>query len=709
MPNLSELPLKSAYHKGDDDIANGFYIPCMLRADIYNRAVGFFSSTVYILAWEGLKEFVKRGGKIKIICSPVLSTVDKQAINEGYSAKQREALSEELKIEIEKLFQNSFLDKPVRVLSSLITLGVVDIKIAVPNKPVDGRVKRIFHDKVGIFIDEHSNAVVFKGSMNESWTALSLDGNIESVDVFVSWDEGRDKERVNNEIEYFERLWKNIYPGVSIIDFTEVAPEIFQKVADINSWEHLVDEILSDISLSSIFLPDKKIGGRVLRTYQVDALLTWINMGRRGILEHATGSGKTLTALSAIRYSLKKGEIPLIFVPSELLLKQWTSEVKETLNDINPRILLCGGGNTSWREENLLKLWSKPSTIPKIIISINQTAIQPEFVGNLVQGEHLLIVADEVHRLGSTENKKLLQIKSGPRLGLSATPRRAGDPDGTKEIIDYFGGIVQPPFTLQDAVDAGALTPYFYYVHKVYLTSSEQAQWNEITKKIGKIFVRTKEIPIDSFARERIKSLLIQRSRIVKNAHNKLTTAVTVLNEYYKPGQKWLIYCDTKVQMHFVHKAILTAGMESVEYYSTMEGDRDQTLALFSSNGGIVVSIRCLDEGVDIPTATHALILASSKNPREFIQRRGRVLRRAIDKHLAYIHDTIVVPVDQDPDSPVGIAILEGEIVRAIEFGKSAKNPSAIIDLQKIALDFNLDIDRYYNEGFEDDENNDTD
>lgn len=146
-------------------------------------------------------------------------------------------------------------------------------------------------------------------------------------------------------------------------------------------------------------------------------------------------------------------------------------------------------------------------------------------------------------------------------------------------------------------------------------------------------------------------------------------------------------------------------GIDAQEYHSQMQGDKERTLRDFELNGGAVVSIRCLDEGVDIPSVTHALILASSKNPREFIQRRGRVLRRFPGKHLAFIHDLLVLPGENasiQQGTPSGTAILEGELARAIEFGNMALNPGAITELQRIADRYGLDIGSLIDEGFED-------
>ena len=250
MSDLSKLKIKPAYHKGEDDIANGFYIPCLNHACSYERAVGYFSSTIYFLAWDGLKDFVKSGGKIKIVCSPVLNENDLKAIEDGYHQRLQEDLSINIASQIESFLNDSYLNKPTRILATLVSLEVIDIKIAIPISYSDVMIHRLFHDKVGIFRDKFDNTIVFKGSMNESLMGLSNDGNIESIDVFVSWEKERDEIRIKNEIEYFEKIWDNKYPTLNVIDFPDVAKDIFSRVSEPNAWENWIDEVNEGISIS---------------------------------------------------------------------------------------------------------------------------------------------------------------------------------------------------------------------------------------------------------------------------------------------------------------------------------------------------------------------------------------------------------------------------------------------------------------------------
>lgn len=706
MSGLASLPLKTDYRKGRDDIARDFYLPCMSAAGRYDRAVGFFNSAIYIIAWPSLKDFVVRKGKMRLICSPVLPPRDIDAMEAGYSERFEQDNGEKLRDDIGYMLATPYLYKPTAVLATLIALEVVDVRIAFMKKTP--RHDHLFHDKLGLFRDGFGNTVAFKGSMNETWAGLSADGNLESVDVFLSWEHSREANRVKEHEAYFDALWENQcqHEGVTVRKFPEIARSELVSAADAKRWPDLVDEICREIEAAERFEAGQTGGGKTLRPHQSGAIQRWEEQGRRGILEHATGSGKTFTAICAMRDALSRREVPLIVVPSELLLDQWHRELTENLPDVKPQILRCGAGHTKWRDDGLIGPWTRAgSDTPRIVLSTMQTAAMIEFRSAIRQGSHVFLVADEVHRVGSPNHLHLLALDTGPRMGLSATPRRAGDPDGTTRILDYFNGVVPPPFTLQDAIESGALTPYFYYVHTVTLTNTEQTQWDEITKRIRRISA------INASAKEpdpdQIKKLLIERARLLKQAQGKASVAAAIMATNYRRGERWIVYCDDLAQLAAVRAQLARHGLESTEYHSAMTGDKEQTIRLFEVNGGIVVSIRCLDEGVDIPSVTHALILASSKNPREYIQRRGRVLRRADGKSMAHIHDVLVLPsAVETPDEGEDprLNILGGEITRSLEFGRSALNPAAITDLERIALRFSKDYKALLNTGYEDDE-----
>ncbi|ALS28818.1 DEAD-like helicases superfamily protein [Paenibacillus sp. 32O-W] len=706
--NLNCFDFKTDYNKATDDIANEFYLPCMENSIKYDRISGYFGSTIYIIAWTALKRFVENGGKMRIICSPYIVEADQTAISEGYNARSSEVIVEALIKEINGLFEDTYLSKPTRALACLVALDVIDIKIAILESDAAPEVKRLFHDKVGIFQDAAMNCVGFRGSMNETFKGLSSDGNIESIDVFPNWLEGRDKKRVENAIKYFNELWENNIKSINVFDFPKAAKDLFTKYASTDKWQELVEEVKEQIDLGKKWTAERKNGGRIPRPHQIQALENWEHNGRRGIFEHATGSGKTYTAMCAIRQAIDRNEIPLVLVPSTELLTQWKKELTEVFSDIDVTFLICGDGNNSWKKMGHLSAWTQRSvTKKKIIIATMDTAASDQFLNGVEQGEHLFMVADEVHRLGSPFRRRVFRINTGARLGLSATPRRFGDEEGTNAIFSYFGGIIPPPFTLKDAISSEVLTKYFYYPHEIKLSNNEQKDWDAITEELSRYIVTNMKpgLEIQNLMDDtRVKTLLIQRARIIKNAAAKVELVLHVLKQHFLKGQRWIVYCDNRGQLGEVLTLLLNNGFDAYEYHSDMEGDKEATLRYFAINGGVLVSIKCLDEGVDIPATTHALIIASSKNPREFIQRRGRILRRAEKKPFAYLHDAIVTPNRVDEGDLKQLSIIEAELARAIQFGEWAENPSCITKLRNVAIDFNIDFVRSVTGGYEDEE-----
>ena len=708
MQCLREYEFKRAYHKPEDDIASDFYLPAVGASITYDRAVGYFSSTIFLLAWPSLRAFAAAGGKMRLICSPILSESDHEALRDGYSERAEIEAGHAIAESFRKIMETEHLVKPTIVLASLVAAGVIECKLAWVGEEAGGRPKRLFHDKLGILGDRRGDRVAFKGSMNETWPGLARDGNLESVDVFLSWRDDGERERVADETEYFERVWEDEWPGITVRSLPETACSAIVSAADAGRWPEFVDEICLELDQSARWSAEGgKAGGRVPHPHQVAALKAWEARGRRGIFKHATGSGKTYTALCAIGDGLGRGEIPLVLVPSELLLKQWEGELRRTFGDVGLQLMICGGGHTRWRENGRLRTWSRPGGgAPRAVLATVQTAATKEFCGLCVSGAHLFMIADEVHRLGAEGARSLLALDTGARLGLSATPERAGDPDGTAALMEYFCGIVPPPFELDDAIKARALTPYAYNVHTVRLEDDERIAWVEATEELRRLYARSmaRDGEISVGLSTRLKLLLIRRARIVKSARAKIALAAEVLAGAYQTGQRWIVYCDDKSQLVAVKQSISSVGISDVyEYHSAMPGDRSRTLQVFGERGGVVVSIRCLDEGVDIPSVSHALILASSRNPREFIQRRGRVLRRSPGKSLAYLHDVVVMPESDDEDAMDG-SILKAELARAIEFGSHAINPGAVADLRRLAAASGFDWAKLTEIGFETDD-----
>lgn len=685
--NLSALDLETEYRSLKDDPVGNFYVRCLREASTYDRAVGYFRSTVFLVVGPALIEFARRGGTIRMICSPDLDHGDVEQIAVGY-AQRSESIAATLIAQFDALLADRRTAFAARTLATLISTGSLEIKIA------ERRDRRgIYHEKIGIFSDGLGNGVSFKGSTNETWSGWHSNGNFESIEVFCSWRGGLEAKRVARHSRHFETLWSQQDPDIEVSAVPATVKEYMQRYAATK-----LDELITEPA-------QREPTRRSPLPHQVSAIDAWKLQGRRGVFEHATGSGKTFTAIIAIREHLAEGKPALVLVPSRLLLEQWAKELRDEIPEAV--MLLAGAGHGRWKGSSRLRGMtdSDASLGPRLVVAMMPTASSEEFRKGVSQGDHLLVVADEVHQIGSPQNSLFLQVDAGSRLGLSATPQRYGDPEGTAKIFDYFGAVVPPPITLADAVATGRLVPYEYHPHPIHLTATEAEEWLKETKAIQLEIARSKtDAGGGKILSERARMMLIKRARIAKKASAKIKLAADVLESEFETGQSWLIYCEDGGQLTDVLIALREKGMSPIEYHSNMSGDRDATMDWFKSYGGILVSIRCLDEGVDIPAVSHALILASSQNPRQFIQRRGRVLRQAPGKALALIHDAIVTPVDPENEKDQ-LGLLRAELVRAVEFANHALNRMAAAELREIAIKMGINPDDFdEREGEEEDD-----
>ena len=684
---LDMLDLDFEYRSGDDNLVADFYRPCLSVATRYDRASGYFRSSVLQAVGSSLIDFVRRGGHIRLICSPDLTDEEINAFEQGYRTRA-EIIESAINRELDQVFADARTQFQTSAIATFISLGAMDVRIA-----FSANAHGIYHEKLGIFTDAFSNEVSFKGSANETWSAWHERGNHESFDVFRSWTGASETARVERHRLYFERLWSDLVRGLDVEPFPDVAIERIRAHAK--------------SSVEELEMP-KTASTRTLLPHQDTVLREWHKKNRRGIVEHATGSGKTFTALTALGEHLLNGQPAIILVPSQLLFSQWQEEIQ---TEIPAAVILgAGAGKVSWKASGRIESFTADdgSLGPRIILSTMQTARTDEFINRVKGGDHLLVIADEVHRTGSLENRRLFDIEAGARMGLSATPRRYGDPDGTAEIFNYFGGVVGNPFTLQDAIKAGRLCPYEYHSHFLSLTEEETEAWASITKTIQRQIARNSgsdaSFSLGDMPSE-VKMLLIRRARIAKKAHGKVALAARVISENYASGDSWLVYCDDSSQLREVRAAIEASGINVNEYHTGMDGDPEQTLRWYRRHGGVLVSIKCLDEGVDIPEISHALILASSQNPREYIQRRGRVLRvppPPTTKSVAVVHDALVITPSLELE-PEQMSLVKSEIARALEFANGALNRHARTQLLELAVGLGLDISTMSEIGIEGD------
>jgi superfamily II DNA or RNA helicase len=703
---LKKLFLKTEYNTDDDDIIQDFYKPCFLESIKYDRAVGFFRANIYKELGIHLLNFVRNYGKVRLVCSPDLSEADENYAREGYYLRGKR-MEEEIEISLIKIFEamskNPLEKDCLEMLRLLIEKDSLDLYIAI-------RKGGIYHRKIGMFTDKFSNKVIFSGSGNETLPGIGAIedwSNDEDFDIYRNWGDDFEIKKAKTKEEHLIKLFSGGSGKTKTRLLSDTEKEYLSKFRKYNSFEDCIDEIekrdkkiVNEGAGKLEIKTDKK-----LYPYQIDAIECWKKSNYNGIISMPTGTGKTLTALFALQESLFKGYPILIVVPTNILLDQWN----KVIIDLYPNIpILLAGGNSNWRENPNKRMFIMDIKKPRIILSTMSTASTNRFLDFISQGQNIILIADEVHRLGSPVYSKLLKLHFFRKLGLSATPMRLFDPEGSQLLNESFG--YEPIYNLK--IDSKVkifkngkeimvpilghfLSKYNYYYYNIDFTGEEKEEWDRITNSIRKLSAinRNKDDNlIKGKYSERLKMLLINRSRIAKKAENKINIIVEIIKERYKENKKWIVYCEDEEQLNQV-SSLLKKNFNYyiiLNYYSKMSQDeKDRVKSTFENNPSLIVSIRCLDEGVDFPDADGAVILASSTNPRQYIQRRGRVLRKALNKKEATIIDVLVLP--QSDESGLPYSIIKTELARAWAFSKNALNQTITHDLWKLCMDYNVD------------------
>ncbi|ABQ26659.1 DNA phosphorothioation system restriction enzyme [Geotalea uraniireducens] len=703
MPNLSDITINLSYRTGRDDLVRDFFIPCLESSVLYRRAAGYFTSAGLALAASGVASLASRRGKMKLVVSPYLEPADVEALQAAASnpADALRAIAARSLAGIE----DALIKDRLNALAWLAAAGLLEIKLALRLDARGGFSRGIFHEKTGIFTDRDGNLVAFSGSSNE--TAGGLVENFESIKVFCSW---RDQEgRVQEEVENFEALWNDSTPGLRIMEFSEAGKELLERFRDLDKPPAgLSLDRVKEPGLHTEFIPPKSFE---LRPYQADAIRAWSKAGGKGIFAMATGSGKTLTALTlASKVAEKNRPLVLIVVcPFINLCRQWLREMAAF--GLQP--VACFEGKDRWQaelEEGYQRLSVGLSQV-HAIVATNATFQSESFQARIrprvaTLAVHHLLIADEVHNLGAERIREALPDGIALRLGLSATPERHYDPVGTSAVLDYFGNIVYE-YPLSSAIADGRLCRYRYYPIPVELTETETDAYEEITTKLAKFFSKGDD---DSEMQQVAMRLLIKRARLLAGAENKLAALDRVIASLPEPPKKAIFYCgdgrttdaitDEEVrQIQAVSRLLGERHGLRVRNFTFRESTEEREEILRDLTSGFldgVVAIRCLDEGIDLPDLRMGFLLASSTNPRQFVQRRGRLLRNSPGKNRAIIYDFIVQPPDlggslDDDGFNMERSFFQRELSRIVEFCRMAENgPEALHSLHDLRLKYNL-------------------
>jgi superfamily II DNA or RNA helicase len=715
---LKDKDFKYRYSTGRKNMPIDFCELALSNSTKLDLGLGYFSSACFNVLSVGFAHFISNGGNMRLYINQHLTEDDYNLLQNNKTIDFEEYILQSfysLKTTLSKRDEHFF-----KCLSFLIQNKRIEIKIVVPK---DGG---IAHEKFGIFTDGNNDKVAFTGSMN--FTASALVRNIETIECVCSWKSEDSRERIEISEQDFSEIWTGTnesvlvfpakkfcqeivktYPKIDLNELLQQEKEIIKKW--LNKSQDEIDIVPTQRIIQEPHFPDKYPDGA--RPYQMEAYEKWVENGRQGIFAMATGTGKTITSLNcALQEYQQDGSYQLlILVPTIALVEQWIDEVG--LFDFK-NIIRVFSENQNWRQD-IVKLEDKirrGKNVDFVIISTYQSFTNKDFQQILPKlPESMILIADEAHNIGSESVRAVfrkLHIKR--RIALSATPNRIYDEEGTAELESFFND--KPPyvynFSMKKAIDEGRLMEYCYYPKIAYLNDDEMQKYVAITQQLNQLFdKKTGKYKNEKRAEE----LKMERKRILHKAEDKLRVFKEVITEI---GGDKLKYCFVYVpegnknfdsdeavfyssadndsnDTEIYEKAIIQQMLESTKEVfpnttcntytgKNSKNERKNILQGFE-NGKINVlfAMKCLDEGVDVPRAEYGVFMSSTGNPRQFIQRRGRLLRKHDKKTFAHIYDMIVVPDFKSPYYSKEFWQMEqnlvsGELKRVAEFAYLATN-----------------------------------
>lgn len=719
-----------------------FYLNALTNSSQLDLLLGYFSfSAIHVLA-AGFARFLYNGGTLRIVANHFLSTQDKEVLMEA-----REGDIELDLIDINNLANlRSKLDEYgshfFRCLAWLIKNERIEIVLVKPKGKVG-----ISHYKSGIFKDGR-DTVKFKASCN--FTPYGLLENLEEVDIHLSWDGSHAVKNIEGQDSYFEEIFNGKADFVDYLSIENISTNLTDEFGGTQINELLIEEgelirkkaqsfekgrlkkLLTKLDFESLEIArqPKFPFPAGPRDYQREAYENWVANEYNGIFAMATGTGKTITALNCLLEESRKDEEgiyhALILVPTITLVEQWCNEVKL----FNFQDVITVSSKDRW-ESKLATTLSIARRIPTsfIIVGTYASFIRDRFHSYVDKfPRDTVFIADEAHNVGARSvMEKLKAITLEKRIGLSATPKRSYDPEGSRAMELFFQD--KEPYTytfsMEKAITEGILCQYNYHPHLVELTSHELEEYVEISKKLARFYNPSRD---DLEKNDIAERLLLKRKRIIHKAEHKLSKTIAILQQRYEL-EGTLEYTFVYVPEGYVNSAaddddvkeLDDENLRIINQYTGAIGkidpnilinqfiggmpDRDDVLEQFK-NGKIqvIASMKCLDEGVDIPRAQHAIFCSSTGNPRQFIQRRGRILRKHPDKHKATIHDLVVIPDLTSSSINADTYKLERnmvkkEIERVMYFASISENPYETEHLlEEVCGHYDLNIYTIYEE-----------
>lgn len=709
--------ISGKYFSDEVNAMDVLYSPCLKWATRYVRDAGYFNSQVYRTMTRELLEFVLRhdDNHIHLITCIDIYPSDFDALNTNEKFPAEEFISQ-----LNAMLEDATLADPVKMLAALVHSKkmtiYVSLRKAQPDTPY-----AIDHVKTGYFSKGDEKVVVFDGSMNETYPALVkglATGNREHFNIWskeeyseniTEWERFAAKIRIrlDQDTDPKEKFPRKAGDGTIIVKIEDINRDDLPSLSD-DDWDpvkhreraakrsnELFEEFNkklaeneakeSDAQIeytlsqneTSTMLPSEMI---LNRPHQGKALEKWRESDCRGILQHATGSGKTITAMAAMEFHINEGGFVILIVPNTVLQEQWIDE----LSCLNVPLNIVGGeGNLRDKNDIIQEIKLGSYSTPSVIIFVKNSFVQDKTVDSFtnLSSEYMskiLFVADECHRVGEPSFSKYIEngIFFSKALGLSATPfdppeehwfeddesiTNQSPEERNQQIISLLGKVVDE-FSLEDAMDLGYLTRYDYKIVISEMSLEEQTAYDDFRRKFFQSQEKSENPSIHN------------ARRIIKSTDDKMKKAAWIIDKKFNEGEWWLVYCATNPVLEELIESLESRGFNKwLKFTSWDLESRNIHLDQFKNFGGVLLTVKCLDEGFNVPKITHGLILASSTKEREFIQRRGRMLRKSDGKTKAIIYDIFSMPHETASESSMD-SILRHELARMEDFSRLSSN-----------------------------------
>lgn len=735
MFNNIDFP-KNRFYSQDEDIYNPyrFFIDALSNSIRLDLLLGYFTLTSINVLSYGFANFIKNGGTMRIVLNEFVKVTDIDVILQGEEGGVG-GFDLSLYDDLESL--KKVLSKPDIHFFECIAWLIASNRIEFQFIKLKGA--GIPHNKDGIFYDTDKKRVGFTGSCN--FTGSGIVNNLERVNVILDWDHeisiiqnntlensfNKYFEKKSDQVEYLDvkKVKENIQKTFGNKDFEKILEDEIELLSDLEkkiTQYKIIEEkqnILGEHNSEPVFPFNSKP-----RQYQIDAYDNWVKNNYQGIFAMATGTGKTITSLNCILEEYKKNKFYrfIVLVPTISLAEQWEEEITEGFNFQN--LISCNSLN-KW-ELNFKQLGRafKYGLDNNFCIIATYATFRSKKFQNIFNNlpdnymSDMILIADEAHTFGSSSLTRLMPEKILKRIGLSATPNRQFDLIGNSKISSYFNSY-EPNFTfvynMKKAIASNVLCKYFYFPKFVNLSPDELKEYVIISKELMKFFDFSKGKYKDS---PYVNLKLVERKNILHKAVSKTNCLINIIQEIgvekfknafiYVPEGYEPNYSETDIDhldlndeklIQLYAKLLHDTFKIKLRTFTGETKDRKEILNQFKDGKlDALLAMKCLDEGVDIPQTQYAIFCSSSGNPRQYIQRRGRVLRNYKGKEHAFLYDMIVMPeLDPTINDPLLIKIEKNifisELKRVLNFVILSENKIECLKmLEPICNDIDINV-----------------